>query len=289
MSDLVIGANGMVGSAIMHYLSDAVGTFRTSIDNLIDGRKYEFLDITEKNRVDIIFDKHKPKKVFIAAANPHVDGCENPETDRLNIHGISSIVENCHVHNSQAIFFSSSYVFDGRSQTPYKPHDPTDPINRYGRQKERVEKLLAGREGLQYLIIRTVGVFGKEGRAKNFVSQIVKAVAEKKKVHVPLDQTMNPVWSMDLARTSIHLSDRYSGEIFHVSGNHCVSKYEFAIKVAYKLGVAKPHDMIIGVKSDNMKQIAIRPSNGCLDCNTLQARAIAVPNLEKGLNKFLDA
>jgi dTDP-4-dehydrorhamnose reductase len=179
-------------------------------------------------------------------------------------------------------------VFDGKSQTPYKPYDPTDPINRYGRQKETIEKILIGGK-LQYLIIRTVGVFGQEGTARNFVSQVVKAVAENKRIHVPLDQTMNPIYATDLAKVSIHLSDRYSGEIFHVAGNHCVSKYEFAVRIAYKLGVPKPHDVIIGVKSEDMKQMAIRPANGCLDCNTLQSHAMSVPNLEKGLSRFLES
>ena len=289
MTDLVIGSNGMVGSALMRYLKEAVGTFHTGTDHLLKDGKYEYLDIVDKVSVDGLFKKHKPRRVFLAAANPHVDGCENPTTDKVNIHGVSSVIENCDIHNSQIIFFSSSYVFDGRSQTPYKPYDETSPINRYGRQKEDIEKILRGREGLQYLIIRTVGVFGEEGKPKNFVSQIVKAVAENKKIHVPIDQTMNPIYAADLAKTAIHLSDRYSGEIFHVAGNHCVSKYEFAIKVAYKLGVPKPHDLIMGVKSEDMKQMAIRPANGCLDCKTLEAHAIAVPNLEKGLGRFLES
>lgn len=287
--NLVIGANGMVGSSLMRYLGDAVGTYHTGRDNLPPDRKYEYLDITEKNEVNSIFDRYNPRKVFLCAANPYVDGCENYETDKVNIYGVTTVISNCYVHDAQLIFFSSSYVFDGKSQTPYKPHDPTDPINRYGRQKEQIEKILIDREGMQYLIIRTVGVFGQEGKAKNFVSQIVKAVAEGKKIHVPVDQTMNPVYAMDLAKTVVHLSNRYSGEIFHVSGNHCLSKYEFAIKVAYKLGCKKPHDLVVGVKSEDMKQLALRPSNGCLDCKSLEARAISVPNLEKGLTKFLDA
>lgn len=289
MTDLVIGSNGMVGSALMSYLADAVGTFRNGTDNLHAKRKSEYLDIVDKAGVDALFKKHSPKRVFLAAANPHVDACEKPDTDKVNIHGVSSVIENCAIHNSQIIFFSTSYVFNGKNQVPYKPYDPTEPINRYGRQKETIEKILISREGLQYIIIRTVGVFGQEGKAKNFVSQIVKAVAENKKIHVPIDQTMNPIYAMDLAKTSIHLSDRYSGKIFHVAGNHCVSKYEFAIKVAYKLGVPKPHDLIMGVKSEDMKQMAIRPANGCLDCRTLEAHAISVPNFEKGLNKFLDS
>lgn len=285
--DAVIGANGLVGHALMRHLDDAVGTYNNCKDNLLEGRKYEWLDITDNKKVDEFFSTHKPKKVFLAAANAWVDGCENYATDKVNIGGVGRIITNAHAIDAQVIFFSSSYVFDGESQVPYKTTDETLPINRYGRQKERIEKMMQGREGLQWLIIRTVGVFGHEGSAKNFVSQVHKAFTENKKLYVPSDQTMNPVWSNDLARTTIHLSNRYTGKIFHVAGNKCLSKYEFAINVAYKLGCKKPHELVVGMKSENMKQMALRPKNGCLDCGSLQAHAIAVPNFEKSLWRFV--
>lgn len=283
----VIGANGLVGHAFMRYLSDAVGTFRNCKNNLVENRQYAYLDITDKAKVDEFFKIHKPKRVFLAAYNPWVDGCENPETDKINIFGISNIISNCSVHESQLVFFSSPYVFDGESQVPYKPKDKMFPINRYGRQKEQMEKQIVEREGLQYLIIRTVGVFGHEGTPKNFVAQVREGVKKGKKIHAPVDQTMNPVWSMDLARTVIHLSNRYSGEIFHVAGNKCLSKYEFAINIAYKVGAKKPHDAVVGMKSEDMKQMAVRPKNGCLDCGQLQARAMKIPDFEKGLKRFM--
>lgn len=285
--NVVIGANGLVGHALMKYLADAVGTFRNCQDNKIEGRKYEYLDITDKKKVDEFFDVYKPKKVFLAAANAWVDGCEKFETDKVNIEGVGNIITNCHHIDAQLIFFSSSYVFDGESQVPYKTTDEPFPVNRYGRQKERVENILKSREGMQWLIIRTVGVFGHEGTSKNFVSQIHRAIKENKKVYVPTDQTMNPVWSNDLARTVIKLSNRYTCEVFHVAGNKCLSKYEFAINVAYKLGCKKPHELIVGMKSSDMKQLANRPKNGCLDCGQLTARAFYIPNFEKGLWKFL--
>lgn len=283
----VIGANGLVGNALMHYLDDAVGTYHTCKDNFVEGRKYEYLDIADKNKVNEFFEVYKPRRVFLTAANPWVDGCENPSTDHVNVSGTCNVISNCDVHSSQLVFFSSSYVFDGESQVPYRHRDETFPVNRYGRQKETVERIITNRDGLQWLIIRTVGVFGHEGTPKNFVSQIEKAVKANRKIYVPSDQTMNPVWSMDLARLAVRLSDRYSGEIFHVAGDKCLTKYEFAINIAYKLGCKKPHDLIVGMKSQDMKQIANRPKNGCLDCGQLQARAMSVPMFEKGLWKFL--
>lgn len=282
MTDLVIGANGLIGSSIMSYL-DAVGTFHNKTDRWIEGRKYERRDITDKTDTWCLFEKHRPKRVFLTAGVTSVDSCETLESDKVNTLGVSHIIANCRDFDSQLIFFSSSYVFDGKSQTPYKPRDATSPINRYGRQKENAEKTILGREGLQYLIIRTVSVFG----GRDFVSQIKKAVKENKRVHVPVDQTVNPIYAPDLAKTAIHLSDRYSGEIFHVAGNRCLTYYDFGIQIAYKLGHKKPHDLIVGMKLEDMEQLAQRPLNACLDCKTLEAHAMTVPNLEQGLNKFL--
>lgn len=290
MVTVVVGANGLVGGTLMRYL-DAIGTYRNCQDNLVTGKKYEYLDISDKKKVDEFFATHKPKRVFLAAANAWVDGCENPDTDKTNIFGVSNIISNCGVYNSQLIFFSSSYVFDGEGQVPYKPKDKTFPINRYGRQKEQMEREIMGREGLTWLIIRTVGVFGHS--PTNFVSQVARAIKAKAKICVPSDQTMNPIWSMDLARTSIHLADRYAGEIFHVAGDKCLTKYEFAVNIAYKLGCKKPHDVVVGMKSTDMKAngnvpMAIRPKNGCLDCGQLQARAISIPKFERGLKRFIE-
>lgn len=287
MNTVVFGANGLVGSALMRYLSDAVGTFHNAKDNLIEGRCYEWLDITNKENVEKFFTEHKPKRVFIACANPNVDECEKDVTDKVNLFGISRLISESALYDAQVIFFSSSYVFEGTSQVPYKPRDETFPVNRYGRQKEMIEREILKKENLQYLIIRTVGVFGKEGSPKNFVDQVRRAVKENRKICVPSDQTMNPVWSNDLARVSVHLANRYGGEIFHVAGNKCVSKYEWAVSIAYKLGCKKPHELIVGVKTEDMHQLANRPKNGCLDCKNLEAVALTVPSLDKGLEKYL--
>lgn len=208
MTDLVIGANGLIGSTITSYL-DAVGTFHNNKDRLVKDRRHEYLDIADKNGVFLVFQKHRPKRVFLTAGVTSVDSCETLESDKVNALGVSHIISNCHVFDSQLIFFSSPYVFDGKNQTPYKPHDPTSPINRYGRNKESNEKTILNREGLQYLIIRTVSVFG----GNDFVSSVKNAVKENRRVHVPVDQTVNPVYAPDLAKTVIHLSERYSGEI----------------------------------------------------------------------------
>lgn len=293
MRTVVFGANGLVGSALMSYLSDAIGTYHNSKDNFLPDRCYEFLDVTDHKKVEEFFVRHKPQKVFIACANPYVDGCEKLESDKVNVTGISRLVVFAGELDAQVVFFSSSYVFEGTSQTPYKPHDETFPVQRYGRQKEIIERLIFNRPGLQFLIIRTVGVFGKEGTPKNFVDQVKRAVKENKRICVPSDESMNPIWSQDLAKTAIHLASRYGGDIFHVAGNKCVTKYEWAIDIARLLGCKKPHELIVGVKSENMQTNnpdvprALRPANGCLDCGSLTAHALTIPSLERGLEQYL--
>lgn len=177
--NIVIGANGMVGRALMEHLSDAVGTYHNEQNNKIPDRRYEYLDVTSTGHLYFLFEQHKPKKVFIAAANAHVDGCENTDSDKVNITAVKNIVNHCYRVGCQVVFFSSSYVFDGKSTHPYKTDDKTFPINRYGRQKEQIEQFITGfADSLNWLIIRTVGVFGKDGSNKNFVAQVKRAIDE---------------------------------------------------------------------------------------------------------------
>lgn len=288
IENAIIGANGMVGRALMAHLSDSIGTYRNKRDNLIEGRKYDYLDITSPSAVYFFLETHKPKNIYIAAANAHVDMCENLNTDKVNIDAIKSLINGAYRIKAKVIFFSSSYVFDGTSDTPYRIGDKTMPINVYGRQKEKIERFLADYPELKWLVIRTVGVFGEEAYPKNFVAQVAKAVRNKSKIVVPTDQTMNPIYSMDLARITIKLSTRYENEIFHVAGDTNMTKYEFAVNVAYKLKHKKPHELVIGSKSENMAQLAVRPKNGCLDCGELQARAMKIPSFKKGLQRYLE-
>lgn len=272
MNEMILGARGLVGMALAKQLPNAVLGVRPNVD------------ITDYDTLFRAFSTYRPKVVYLAAANANVDACENPDTNKTNIKGALTVIRLCEQFEAKLIYFSSSYVFNGKSKWPYTPDQETCPINSYGVQKETVEHLLL-QSYAKILIIRTVGVFGRERHQRNFAKMITSNIFSNKKVSVPTDQYMNPVISDDLARITVRLADgKYTG-VWHVAGDTCMTKFDFAKRIA---GYFDLDGLIMPVKSADLNQKALRPKMGCLDCYSLEEIGMSIPSFESGVLHFLE-
>lgn len=285
MRTLIIGSQGLVGSA----LTKEIKKFTPEKD-IIEGIPVEaktpnqrYMDVMKYETLFKVFSDFRPQIVYLPACIAHVDKCEDLGTNLVNIRGMITVLRLCEQFESKLVWFSSSYVFDGKSDIPYPTTADTCPINNYGLQKETVERTIL-KSDAKFVIVRTVGVFGEERKKKNFGKQIISAIFNGKKVFVPTDQFMNPILSIDLAKITVKLAERENG-LFHVASDTCVSKYEFAYKIAKYFSL---EGLIVGVTSDEMKQRAPRPKMGALDCSGLKAVGLKVPSFEGGILKFLE-
>lgn len=280
LKSLIIGARGLVGSALAKQIPNAI--LGIPVEAKQPNERYT--DITKYETLFKVFSLERPDIVYLPAAIAHVDKCEESQgADIVNVRGAITVLRLCESFGAKLVYFSSSYVFDGNKKEPYTLQDETCPINRYGLQKETVEKLILASDA-KYIIVRTVGVFGTERLKKNFGKQVISAVFTGRTVYAPTDQFMNPILSDDLARITIHLADKYQG-LFHVAGDTCLTKYEFAKTIAKK--TFEMQHLVQPKTTEEMKQKARRPKNGCLDCNGLRELGLYVPSLEEGLTKFL--
>ncbi len=273
MSDIILGANGLIGKALGRQLPSA---------KRFD---HSMLDINDYNSMVQVFDNERPKIVYMAAAIANVDYCENKKTDGVNVGGTIMTLRLCEMFDAKLVWFSSSYVFNGLSRVPYEESHPTDPVQHYGYQKETVEHQIL-HSGHKALIIRTVGVFGSENGNRNFVKNVANACATGRKVFAPADQYMNPIYAVDLAELTVRLAPRFGG-IWHVAGEDTVSKYDFALEVAKYFGKER---LVEAVTSDSLNQKAHRPRMGALDCSELsQHLKVGCPDLTVRLKQFLEA
>jgi dTDP-4-dehydrorhamnose reductase len=271
---LIIGARGLVGTALLKQIPNALQGI--PVEPKIPNQFYT--DLTKYETLFKVFSDHRPDMVYLPAAMTHVDKCEESQgADAINIRGAITVLRLCESFNSKLIYFSSSYVFDGKQKKPYTVLDETNPINSYGRQKETVEKQIL-QSDIRAIIVRTVGVYGVERLKKNFAKQIISNIFKGNKVNVPDDQFMNPILSSDLARIVVQLSEKGQG-LYHIAGDTCLSKYDFAIRIARYFGM---ENLIVPTKTLDMKQKALRPRNACLECNIPD-----VPSFSDGLVKFL--
>lgn len=274
MKTLIIGARGLVGSALSKHLPDAI----RGISVETHAKNSVYLDITKYETLFKVFSIERPNVVYLPAAIAHVDRCEESHgTYVVNVKGALTVLRLCESFNAKLVYFSSSYVFDGKKKEPYNVLDETNPINKYGEQKRTVENQIL-KSDTSYVIVRTVGVYGVERLKRNFAKQVISNIFKGNKVHVPDDQFMNPILSSDLARIVVRLAEKDRG-LFHVAGDTCLSKYDFALRIARYFGM---EELIIPTHTSEMNQKAARPRNGCLECNIPNP-----PSFSGGLVTFL--
>lgn len=279
MRSLILGGRGLVGSALKRKLPDAICGIQVETKE----PKQTYTDITKYETLFRAFSTYRPEIVYLAASLAHVDKCEDSAgTDVINVRGALTVLRLCEMFNSKLVYFSSSYVFDGEKESPYGVADDVHPLNHYGEQKVIVEHEILKSEA-KSLIVRTVGVYGPERTKKNFAKQVISNIFTGRKVFAPDDQYMNPILSTDLASITIKLANRQSG-IWHVAGDTCLSKFEFARKIASYFNL---ESMVEPRSTAEMNQKALRPKNGCLDCSELNRVGIDVPSFDAGLVKFL--
>lgn len=278
---LIIGSQGLVGSALKRRIPTALEGIYKQIDRRKDKGKVH-MDLNKYETMFRVFADYRPDVVYLPAAITNVDKCENSGTNHTNVLGATTVLRLCEQFESKLVFFSSSYVFDGKSETPYLPSAEKQPINNYGVQKSVVEDLIL-KSTAKFVIVRTVGVFGVEKSKKNFAKQVISTTFAGRKIFVPNDQYMNPIISDDLARITTQLADKHNG-LFHVAGDISLSKYDFAIRIARYFGL---EGNVVGISSDEMKQVAHRPRMGSLDCSHLKEIGIPIPSLDNALVHFL--
>ncbi len=195
--------------------------------------------------------------VLCVGALTDVDGCEADE-DRamaINATGPALLAAAAAARSIPFVFFSSDYVFDGRSG-PYSEDDEPRPLCVYGRSKLAGERAVIA-AAPDALIIRTTVVFGPDPRRRNFVYTLARVLREGRPLRTPDDQYSTPTYSSDLATATLALIDARASGIFHVSGPELMNRTTFAARAATLLKLDA--SAITGVTTADLHQRARRP------------------------------
>ncbi|MGI0009879.1 MAG: sugar nucleotide-binding protein, partial [Nitrosopumilaceae archaeon] len=122
-------------------------------------------------------------------------------------------------------------------------------------------------ESAQNVILRTTVIYGWHVRSR-FTNWVLNSLKNKKTVCAFTDQHSTPTLVDDLAKSIIKMIELGITGVHHAVGKTCLSRYEFALKLADRFGFDK--SLIIPTISSEKKQIALRPLNGCLDGSKLE-------------------
>jgi dTDP-4-dehydrorhamnose reductase len=194
MKVLVPGAEGMLGSDVVHVLASA-GVAVTAA-----GRAA--LDVTDGAAVAAAVAGHDV--VVNCAAWTAVDDAESAEARAFDVNatGAAHLAQACADAGARLVHLSTDYVFDGvfdeSSPSPYGEDSSVAPRTAYGRTKAAGEWAVRALLPDRHWILRTAWLYGEHGA--NFVRTMARLEAERDVVDVVDDQWGQPTWTLDVAR-----------------------------------------------------------------------------------------
>jgi dTDP-4-dehydrorhamnose reductase len=259
---VVIGGSGQLGGWLLRWLAerghDAVATYNTVA---MPGMAH--LDASDLAASADWLGGQQPDVVFYPAGFTWVDGCErDPARARAaNLDQPLNLARAAAELGARFIYFSTDYVFDGRSG-PYTEEDPPCPLCIYGQAKLEAERALASALGDAQLTVRTSWVFGPERQGKNFAYQLVRSLRDGKPLVCPSDQRSSPSYGPDVARATVLLAEAQCAGLIHVAGPEVIDRVQFARALAR--GFALDPSLITGKPTRDLAQDAARPLEGGL-------------------------
>jgi dTDP-4-dehydrorhamnose reductase len=292
---LIIGSTGLVGSKLANLAAKhGFEAYNTQHSRQSVSSDFAELDITDRQATLALVEIIRPLAIINTAAVTNVDYCEthHEEAQRVNFEGVKNLAEAARRTQSRLIQVSTDYVFDGRVGH-YEEADTPNPIQFYGQTKLEAEKEVSSLPS--FAIARPSVIFGwtsiqrtvESGPSKpmNFAMFVLDRLKKHEPVKAIRDQYASPMFADNLGEALLRLAKSRVNGIFHTAGKSCLSRYEFAIKLADTFGYSTK--MVEPVYASEFKQVAQRPRNSCLRVDrTERTLGMSLFTAEQGIREM---
>jgi dTDP-4-dehydrorhamnose reductase len=270
---LIIGSSGLVGSKLAA-LSTKHGfeTYNTTNSRRTSLPQVNQLDITDRDATLRLVKKIRPNVIVNTAAITNVDYCETHRdvARNVNVDGVNNLADAASENNTRLVQISTDYVFDGMVGH-YTEDDTPRPLGYYAQTKLESEKIVSNLSS--YVVARPSVIYGwnppeTSGTASdsvkpmNFAMFVVDKLKKNEMVRAVRDQYSSPTFADNLAEALLRLAKHRINGVFHTAGRSCLSRYEFAVKLATLFGYSTR--LVQPVFSSEFTQVAVRPKNSCL-------------------------
>jgi len=259
MRVLVTGKNGQLGQSINKLVSK----------NKYDG-KFIFvgrdeLDLSKEESISNYFDYNGFDVIINCAAYTAVDKAEVEVelANQINHLAVKQLAKIANKLQAKLVHISTDYVFDGKSDKPYKETNATNPINIYGKTKLKGEQAVQEIMPTKAIIIRTSWVYSEFGN--NFVKTILRLGKERDEISIVSDQIGSPTYATDLASTILEIIQNkkfketdQATQTYHYSNKGEISWYEFT-KEIFK--IAEIECKVNPITTEQYPTLAQRPKN----------------------------
>lgn len=277
---LITGARGMVGRALVQNL----GASAVSLG-------HAELDISDQRAAAAALDRVDPEMLINCAAATDVDRCETDHAyaEKANMEGPRILAEVCAARGIGFVHASTDYVFDGNKVTAYVEGDRPNPVNYYGWSKlQGEEAVLTMAPDLPVcLIVRTSWVYGPGGAdAANFPARVLDWAGRSNRLRIACDQWGSPTFAPFLARGIMELLATGAEGVYHLAGDGCASRLEFAQEV---IAASRLDVVVEPAQAAEFAVPAPRPTRSCLDCSRAAALGVRLPSWKEGVASYVGA
>jgi dTDP-4-dehydrorhamnose reductase len=258
---LVTGATGLIGQ----YLVKTAARWAPRWN--VQGVARAELDLTDRARVDAVWQSIKPDAVIHCAAISRTKDCEDApaQARRVNVEATAHLA---HLSRDVPFFFlSSGEVFDGRKGW-YVETDEAAPLNVYGRTKLEAERIVLRNPG--HTVLRIVLTAGRSLNGdRSFVEDMCRAAQSRQAVRLYADEFRCPLPAGVIARVIWALLEARLSGLYHLGGSERLSRWEIGRAL-----VSWYPELAGRLVADSARAHAgaPRPADLSLRCDKLQAQ-----------------
>lgn len=219
----------------------------------------------------------------------NIEECEykREEAYKINAFASGNLAKLCREHNIYLVHLSSSYVFDGGQEAPYREDDTPNPLSVYGDSRLLGERFIED-SGCRHLILRLPDVFG---RGRSFLHEWFSQMRTEGNARVIRDQVLSPTYAQDAAFAVQELINRRLEGVYHFANGGTVTAAEFlreAVRLYQQTSRQSLPNEIRELDYEDYLSPADRPLCNALDNSKYrQSTGAAVRDWKSALDEFL--
>lgn len=260
----ICGHEGMLGQQCLAQAQERQIPFVVSDKSTVD--------ITNRSQVLNFMRKHPVTHILNCAAYTAVDQAEKEPLAAyaINATGPKNLASAAKKYGAYLLHFSTDYVFDGKTSSPYRESSPCNPVNAYGVSKRAGEIQLLDTHA-KSCVVRTSWLFGE--KKHHFVQKVLQLLQEKEELSFIDDQVGRPTYCTDLAEAAFVLLLQGRTGLFHFANQGHTSWFAFTQEIqmqALRLGWHFRCRSLQPISSAQYPSPATRPSYSCLDTTKIE-------------------
>ncbi len=299
MNILLTGAAGQLGHELLPLLSARGNVTATDRSMpVIPVAGWVEMDISNARELENLLNRVQPGLIVNTAAYTAVDRAEEDSKTAYEVNEAlpERLAHWAKQNDARLIHYSTDYIFNGNSATPYREIDQADPQNVYGDSKYAGERAIEA-SGCKHVTLRTSWVYSSHG--KNFVLSMLELARKGLSLNIVDDQRGCPTWARNLALASNCVIESWQQSesedlngLFHYCDDRAVSWYDFAREVfryAFKAGLLDKEPDLTPIPSSEFPQPARRPKWSVLDTHRIgEVFRIQPASFDQSLKAVID-